>query len=42
MEPKMMLFDESTSALDPELAEEVLGVTRQLAHERMTMLLVTH
>jgi polar amino acid transport system ATP-binding protein len=38
-----MLFDEVTSALDPELVEEVLNVMRRLAHETdMTMLLVTH
>jgi polar amino acid transport system ATP-binding protein len=43
MNPRVMLFDEVTSALDPELVGEVLGVLRQLAHETdMTMLLVTH
>lgn len=43
MQPKIMLFDEVTSALDPELVGEVLGVLRELAHETdMTMLLVTH
>jgi ABC-type polar amino acid transport system ATPase subunit len=42
MEPKTMLFDEVTSALDPELIHEVLGVMRQLASEGMTMLVVTH
>ena len=43
MEPKVMLFDEVTSALDPELVGEVLGILRQLAHEtQMTMLIVTH
>lgn len=43
MQPKIMLFDEITSALDPELATEVLGVLRNLAHTTdMTMLLVTH
>ncbi len=43
LEPKIMLFDEVTSALDPELVEEVLNVMRQLAEETdMTMLLVTH
>ncbi len=43
MQPKVMLFDEVTSALDPELVGEVLGVLRELAHETdMTMLLVTH
>jgi polar amino acid transport system ATP-binding protein len=43
MEPKVMLFDEVTSALDPELVGEVLSVLRDLAtHSAMTMLLVTH
>jgi ABC-type polar amino acid transport system ATPase subunit len=42
MQPKVMLFDEPTSALDPELIGEVLEVMRQLAHEGMTMLCVTH
>lgn len=43
MQPKVMLFDEITAALDPELVGEVLGVVRQLAHDtRMTMLIVTH
>jgi polar amino acid transport system ATP-binding protein len=43
MRPKIMLFDEVTSALDPELVGEVLNVLRMLAHEReMTMLIVTH
>jgi ABC-type polar amino acid transport system ATPase subunit len=42
MEPKLMLFDEVTSALDPELIHEVLGVMRQLASEGMTMVVVTH
>jgi polar amino acid transport system ATP-binding protein len=42
MEPKLMLFDEPTSALDPELVGEVLDVMRQLAHEGMTMIVVTH
>src|SRR5690606_24593039 len=43
MEPKIMLFDEVTSALDPELTSEVLNVLRKLAKEsKMTMLLVTH
>ncbi len=42
MNPKVMLFDEVTSALDPELVEEVLGVMKQLAREGMTMLVVTH
>jgi polar amino acid transport system ATP-binding protein len=42
MSPKVMLCDEVTSALDPELVAEVLDVLRQLADEGMTMLLVTH
>jgi len=43
LSPKIMLFDEVTSALDPELVEEVLNVMRKLAAEtEMTMLLVTH
>lgn len=42
MEPRVMLFDEITSALDPELTEEVLAVVEQLARDGMTMLLVTH
>ena len=40
--PKVMLFDEVTSALDPELKEEVLHVVEDLAKEGMTMVLVTH
>lgn len=42
MEPKVLLFDEPTSALDPELVGEVLAVMQQLAHEGMTMVVVTH
>ncbi|MBI1878361.1 MAG: amino acid ABC transporter ATP-binding protein [Chloroflexi bacterium] len=42
MEPKVMLFDEVTSALDPELVSEVLSVMEDLAHTGMTMLVVTH
>jgi polar amino acid transport system ATP-binding protein len=42
MEPEVMLFDEVTSALDPELVGEVLEVMRSLAEEGMTMLVVTH
>ena len=42
MQPKLMLFDEVTSALDPELVDEVLGVMRQLARDGMTMIVVTH
>ena len=37
-----MLFDEATTALDPELVGEVLAVMRDLAHEGMTMIVVTH
>jgi ABC-type polar amino acid transport system ATPase subunit len=42
MNPHIMLFDEVTSALDPELVHEVLGVMKQLALEGTTMLVVTH
>ena len=42
MQPKVMLFDEVTSALDPELVDEVLEVIKQLADEGMTMVIVTH
>ncbi len=42
MEPKVMLFDEVTSSLDPELVGEVNKVMKQLAQEHMTMLIVTH
>lgn len=42
MEPEMLCFDEPTSALDPQLTQEVLAVMRDLAEERMTMLVVTH
>ena len=42
MEPKALLFDEPTSALDPEMINEVLEVMRQLAHDGMTMVVVTH
>ncbi|WIY52580.1 amino acid ABC transporter ATP-binding protein [Devosia sp. YIM 151766] len=42
MEPKLMLFDEVTSALDPQLTGEVLRVMEELAAEGMTMVLVTH
>jgi polar amino acid transport system ATP-binding protein len=42
MQPRLMLFDEVTSALDPELTGEVLKVIEDLAHQGMTMLLVTH
>jgi ABC-type polar amino acid transport system ATPase subunit len=42
MQPKLMLFDEVTSALDPELVGEVLGVMKSLADDGMTMVVVTH
>ena len=42
MEPKVLLLDEITSALDPELVGEVLAVVQQLAEEGMTMVVVTH
>jgi polar amino acid transport system ATP-binding protein len=42
MRPDILLFDEPTSALDPELVGEVLSVMKELAHEGMTMLVVTH
>ena len=42
MEPEVMLFDEPTSALDPEMVGEVLDLMRQLAHNGMTMVVVTH
>jgi ABC-type polar amino acid transport system ATPase subunit len=42
MEPEVMLFDEPTSALDPEMINEVLDVMRDLAHDGMTMVVVTH
>jgi polar amino acid transport system ATP-binding protein len=42
MKPRLMLFDEVTSALDPELVGEVLSVMRELAEEGMTMMVVTH
>lgn len=42
MKPDIMLFDEPTSALDPELTGEVLKTMRELAEERMTMVVVTH
>jgi polar amino acid transport system ATP-binding protein len=42
MDPRVMLFDEVTSALDPELVGEVLGVMRGLADDGMTMMVVTH
>jgi polar amino acid transport system ATP-binding protein len=42
MKPALMLFDEPTSALDPETIGEVLVVMEELAHEGMTMIVVTH
>ncbi len=42
MEPEVLLFDEPTSALDPEMVGEVLEVMKNLARDRMTMLVVTH
>jgi polar amino acid transport system ATP-binding protein len=42
MRPKLMLFDEPTSALDPELVGDVLDAMRRLAHDGMTMIVVTH
>ena len=42
MKPDVMLFDEPTSALDPEMVGEVLSVMRDLAREKMTMVVVTH
>lgn len=42
MEPDVMLFDEPTSALDPEMVKEVLDVMTELAHDGMTMVVVTH
>lgn len=42
MQPDVMLFDEPTSALDPEMVGEVLEVMRELANDKMTMIVVTH
>lgn len=42
MHPQVMLFDEVTSALDPEMVKEVLNVIKKLAHHSMTIILVTH
>lgn len=42
MDPEILCFDEPTSALDPELTQEVLAVMRDLAQEKMTMMVVTH
>lgn len=42
LSPEVILFDEPTSALDPEMVKEVLDVMKQLAHEGLTMVVVTH
>ena len=42
MQPRLLLLDEITSALDPELVGEVLAIVRELAAEGMTMMLATH
>lgn len=42
MKPKMLYFDEPTSALDPELTAEILKIMKELASEKMTMVIVTH
>lgn len=42
MKPKILFFDEPTSALDPELTKEVLGIIKELAKDKMTMVVVTH
>ena len=42
LNPDVMLFDEPTSSLDPEMVEEVLKVMKELAEEGMTMVVVTH
>ena len=42
MQPRVMLLDEITAALDPELVGDVLEIVRELAHEGLTMLLATH
>jgi len=42
MRPEILFFDEPTSALDPELTLEILKVIRELAEEKMTMVIVTH
>ena len=42
MKPKILFFDEPTSALDPETTAEILKLLRQLAQEKMTMVIVTH
>jgi polar amino acid transport system ATP-binding protein len=42
LKPEVLLFDEPTSALDPELTGEILAVIKELAEEKMTMVVVTH
>ena len=42
LKPEVLLFDEPTSALDPELTGEILAVIKELADEKMTMVVVTH
>ena len=42
MRPRMLFFDEPTSALDPEITAGILRILRQLAEEKMTMIIVTH
>ena len=42
MNPKILFFDEPTSALDPEITAEILKIMRELAAEKMTMVIVTH
>jgi polar amino acid transport system ATP-binding protein len=42
MKPRILFFDEPTSALDPELTQEILKVIKELADEKMTMVIVTH
>ena len=42
MKPKILFFDEPTSALDPELTGEILKIIKDLAAEKMTMVIVTH
>ena len=42
MDPDMLLFDEPTSSLDPQLTAEVLAVIKELAKGKMTMIIVTH
>ena len=42
MNPKILFFDEPTSALDPEITADILKVLRELAEEKMTMVIVTH